>query len=139
MHEADQVFHLYGPKRDGGLTEGLYFYKFPFLMLNLYEWGSSIATVEPLAAGRMRHVNWYFFTDVSSERAEANRESAEWSARIVSEDIDMVLGVQRNLNAGVYTNGILSPQREHAVAAFQAMVRTALAGTPQAALPRAAP
>ncbi len=139
VHEADQFFHLYGPKRDGGLTEGLYFYKFPFLMFNFYEWGSSIATVEPLAAGRMRHVNWYFFTDVSPERAAANRESAEWSAQIVSEDIDMVLGVQRNLNAGVYTNGILSPQREQAVAAFQQLVRTALAGTPEAAHLRTTP
>ncbi|HEX7390160.1 MAG TPA: SRPBCC family protein, partial [Acidiphilium sp.] len=138
VHDADQFFHLYGPKREGGMTEGLYFYKFPFLMFNFYEWGSSIATVEPLAAGRMRHVNWYFFTDISPERAEANRESAEWSAQIVSEDIDMVLGVQRNLNVGVYKHGLLSPQREEAVAAFQAMERSALAGAPEAGLLEAA-
>ena len=37
-------------------------------MLNLYDWGSSIATVEPLGAGRIKHINWYFFTDVSPER-----------------------------------------------------------------------
>ncbi|MHB1302022.1 MAG: aromatic ring-hydroxylating oxygenase subunit alpha [Acidiphilium sp.] len=139
VHDDDQFFHLYGPKRDGGLTEGLYFYKFPFLMLNFYEWGSSIATVEPLGPGRMRHVNWYLFTDIRPEREAANRESAEWSAQIVSEDIDMVLGVQRNLNSGVYRHGVLSPQREHAVAAFQQMVRAALAGTPEAVYLRVTP
>jgi phenylpropionate dioxygenase-like ring-hydroxylating dioxygenase large terminal subunit len=133
VHDDERFFHLYGPKRDGGMTEGLYFYKFPFLMLNLYEWGSSIATVEPLGPGRMRHINWYFFTDISAARAEANRQSAEWSAQIVAEDIDMVVGVQRNLNTGIYRQGLLSPEREEAVAAFQGMVRDALAGSPVAA------
>ena len=45
---------------------------FPFLMLNFYQWGSSIATLEPLGAGRVRHVNWYLFSDISPERAEEN-------------------------------------------------------------------
>ena len=47
----EKFFHLHAPKRDGGLTRGLYFYRFPFLMLNLYDWGSSIATIEPLGPG----------------------------------------------------------------------------------------
>ncbi len=125
-YARDGVFHLHAPKRDGGLTRGLYFYRFPYLMLNLYDWGSSIATVEPLGPGRIRHVNWYLFTDVSPAKAEENRRSAEWSAQIVSEDIDMVLGVQRNLNAGIYDHGLLSPRYEGAVQAFQTMVRGAL-------------
>lgn len=101
VHFAQKFFHLHAPKRDGGLTRGLYFYRFPYLMLNLYDWGSSIATVEPLVPGRIRHINWYLFADVSPEKAEENRRSAEWSAEIVSEDIGIILGVQRNLNAGV--------------------------------------
>ena len=78
-HPEHGLFHLYGPKRDGSATDGLYFYRFPFLMLNLYQWGSSIATLEPLGAGRVRHVNWYLFSDISPERADENRRSAEWS------------------------------------------------------------
>ena len=124
--DAGGLFHLYGPKRAGGMTEGLYFYRFPYLMLNLYEWGSSIATVEPLGAGRMRHVNWYLFADTSPEKAEANRASAEWSAQIVAEDIAMCLTVQRNLESGVYERGVLSPSKEHAVRGFQDMVRRGL-------------
>ena len=95
-------------------------------MLNLYDWGSSIATIEPLGPGRIRHINWYFFTDVSPEKAEENRKSAEWSAQIVTEDLDIITGVQRNLNAGVYERGPLSPKYEAAVKGFQDMVRDEL-------------
>jgi choline monooxygenase len=126
-YAKEQFFHLHAPKREGGLTRGLYFYRFPFLMLNLYDWGSSIATVEPLGPGRIRHINWYFFTDVSPEKEEENRQSAEWSAQIVTEDLDIITGVQRNLNAGIYTRGPLSPKYEYAVKAFQDMVRDELA------------
>jgi choline monooxygenase len=128
VHAADQFFHLHAPKREGGLTRGLYFYRFPYLMLNLYDWGSSIATVEPLGPGRIRHINWYLFTDISPEKAEENHRSADWSAQIVTEDLEIVAGVQRNLNAGVYEAGILSPRHEHAVLAFQDMVRAGLGG-----------
>jgi choline monooxygenase len=123
VHEDAGMFHLHAPKRDGGLTRGVYFYRFPFLMLNLYDWGSSIATIEPLGPGRLRHINWYFFTDVSPEKAEENRQSIAWSAQIVSEDLDIITGVQRNLNAGIYQRGPLSPKHEHAVLGFQNMVR----------------
>ena len=105
IYEHEKFFHLHAPRRDGGLTRGLYFYRFPCLMLNLYDWGSSIATIEPLGPGRIEHINWYFFTDVSPEKAEENRQSAEWSAQIVTEDLDIITGVQRNLNAGVYDRG----------------------------------
>ncbi|MBW0004779.1 MAG: aromatic ring-hydroxylating dioxygenase subunit alpha [Hyphomicrobiales bacterium] len=126
VHREGGFFHLYAPRRKGGLTRGLYFYRFPYLMLNLYDWGSSIATIEPLGAGRIRHINWYFFQDVSPEKADENKRSADWSAQIVTEDLAILLGVQRNLNAGVYDRGPLSPKYEHAVKAFQRMVRDAL-------------
>ncbi len=130
VHRKDWFFHLYAPKREGGLTRGLYFYRFPYLMLNLYDWGSSIATVEPLGPGRMRHINWYLFNDIAPEKAEENRRSAEWSAQIVTEDLAMVETVQRNLNAGIYTQGPLSPRWEHAVAALQDMVRESTNNAP---------
>ena len=66
------------------------------------------------------------FQDVSPERAKANQQSADWSAEIVTEDFSILRGVQRNLDAGVYTQGPLSPRHEHAVLAFQQMVRNSL-------------
>ena len=138
VYQDDGLFHLYAPKRDGGLTQGFYFYRFPCLMLSLYEWGSSIATVEPLGPGRVRHINWYLFADTSPERAEANHRSADWSAQIVAEDLAMLVGVQRNLEAGVYDTGVLSPRYEHAVLAFQDMVRHGLGEGPEPAMRLAA-
>ncbi len=126
VYERERFFHLHAPRREGGFTRGLYFYRFPTLMLNLYDWGSSIATVEPLGPGRIEHINWYFFADVSPERTDENRRSAEWSAQIVTEDLDIITGVQRNLNAGIYERGPLSPKYEGAVKAFQSMVREEL-------------
>jgi choline monooxygenase len=126
VYEDQWFFHLHAPKREGGLTRGLYFYRFPYLMMSFYDWGSSLATIEPLGPGRIRHINWYMFQDVSPEHAEANRQSADWSAEIVTEDFNIVRGVQRNLEAGVYVQGPLSPRHEHAVLAFQQMVRNSL-------------
>jgi choline monooxygenase len=40
----------------------------------------------------------------------------------------MTVGVQRNLNTGIYDRGLLSPRQERAVQAFQDMVRAALPG-----------
>ena len=40
--------------------------------------------------------------------------------------LDIITGVQRNLNAGVYERGPLSPKYEAAVKAFQDMVRDEL-------------
>ncbi|HWK44746.1 MAG TPA: aromatic ring-hydroxylating dioxygenase subunit alpha [Stellaceae bacterium] len=128
VHTEDGFFHLHAPRREGGLTRGLYFYRFPYLMLNLYDWGSSIATIEPIGPGRLRHINWYFFQDVSPERAAENRRSVEWSAQIVTEDLAIIAGVQRNLTTGIYERGILSPRHEHAVLGFQHMVVAALDG-----------
>ncbi|SNB79406.1 Rieske 2Fe-2S family protein/choline monooxygenase [Arboricoccus pini] len=130
VHQEQKFFHLHAPRREGGLTRGLYFYRFPFLMLNLYDWGSSIATIEPLGPGRIRHINWYFFNDVSPAKAQENRRSAEWSAQIITEDLDIITGVQANLNAGIYERGPLSPRYEASVKAFQAMVMDELEPKP---------
>ena len=67
-----------------------------------------------------------FFQDISPGKAQENQRSADWSAQIVTEDFDMLVGVQRNLNAGVYQRGPLSPKYEHAVKGFEDMVREAL-------------
>ncbi len=130
VHADQWFFHLHAPRREGGLTRGLYFYRFPYLMMSFYDWGSSLATIEPIGPGHVRHINWYLFQDVSPERAEQNTRSADWSARIVTEDFAVIRDVQRNLARGVYERGPLSPRHEHAVIAFQQMVRNSLEAPP---------
>lgn len=127
VDDRHEYFHLYGPRRDGGLTQGLYFYRFPVLMLNLYDWGASIATIDALGPGRMRHTNWYLFEDLSPDGKAERDRIADWAVEIVSEDIAIVTGVQRNLNTGVYDRGRLSPKHEHGLKGFHDMVRRGIA------------
>ena len=46
---------------------------------------------------------------------------------ILDEDRVICEAVQRNLEAGVYDTGVLSPRHEHGVAAFQRWLRESLA------------
>lgn len=128
VHDEHKFFHLHAPGRSETDTRGFYIYRFPFLMLNLYDWGSSIATVEPIGAGKLKHINWYFFEDISPEKAEENQRSAEWSAQIITEDLDVIVTVQKNLNAGIYHQGALSKSQEYSVIAFDKMCEEALQG-----------
>jgi phenylpropionate dioxygenase-like ring-hydroxylating dioxygenase large terminal subunit len=122
----EKFFHLHAPGRNPGDTQGCYLYRFPFLMLNLYDWGSSIATVEPLGPGRIKHINWYFFEDVSPEKAEENFATTEWSAQIITEDLEVITTVQKNINAGTFKQSPLSKSEEYAVIAFDRMCDEAL-------------
>ncbi|QDL91837.1 aromatic ring-hydroxylating dioxygenase subunit alpha [Paroceanicella profunda] len=126
VYDRDKFFHLHAPARNPDATQGTYLYRFPFLMLNLYDWGSSIATVEPLGPGRIRHINWYFFEDISPEREAENRRSADWSAEIITEDLEVITAVQRNMNAGIFQQAPLSRAEEYAVIAFDRMCEDAL-------------
>ncbi|MBB3772183.1 phenylpropionate dioxygenase-like ring-hydroxylating dioxygenase large terminal subunit [Angulomicrobium tetraedrale] len=121
-----KYFHLQAPGRSMDDTQGCYLYRFPFLMLNLYDWGSSIATVEPLGPGKLKHINWYFFEDISPEKAEENQKTADWSAQIITEDLEVITKVQKNINGGVFPRAPLSKSEEYAVIAFDRMCEDAL-------------
>jgi choline monooxygenase len=49
----------------------------------------------------------------------------EASDRVTAQDLAVCEEVQRNLMAGVYTGGVLSPKHEHGVAWFQARLAEA--------------
>jgi choline monooxygenase len=119
----EQLFIIDAARREGGLTGGLWFYKYPTTMFNLYEWGMSIARVDPLSVDTLAIENWYFFADTSAEREAANAENARWSRAIIEEDLVICEGVQRNLSIGMYTQGRLSPNHEEPVFGFQNMIR----------------
>ena len=126
-HPEHGLFHLYGPKRDGGMTDGLYFYRFPFLMLNLYQWGSSIATVEPWGRGVCA-----ISTGISFRYQPGEGRGESPLGRMVGADHHRGSGDHHRCAAqpqtGIYDRGILSPRQERAVKAFQDMVRAALPG-----------
>ena len=107
----------------GGGTSGLWLWKFPGLFLNIYDWGMSIVRLEPLDHARSQLVYWYLFADDSPATAAKRDEMMRWSLTIVDEDKKICREVQRNLDAGVYATGRLSPVLETGVIQFQDWVR----------------
>ncbi|MBM3549735.1 MAG: Rieske 2Fe-2S domain-containing protein [Alphaproteobacteria bacterium] len=114
----------------GGGTSGLWLWKFPGLLLNIYDWGMRIVRLEPLDHARSQLVYWYMFTDDSPATRTKRDDMMNWSLTIVQEDKQICREVQRNLDAGIYDRGRLSPVLETGVIQFQDWVRARLATGP---------
>jgi choline monooxygenase len=72
-------------------------------------------------------VRYHYFFAPDADPAEVT-ESMRVSARLMAEDKAICEAVQRNLEAGVYRDGWLSPRHENGVAYFQRLVREAVGG-----------
>ncbi len=112
------------PTRDGSVTNGAWLWRFPGLALNFYDRGMSLESYWP-EGPTTTLVSYTFFFDasVSPEECEAAVTS---STAVLDEDRIICESVQRNLAAGVYERGILSPRYEAGVALVQSEVRRAL-------------
>ncbi len=117
------VFH-YAPPRDGAPVSGLWGWMWPCLGVNVYPHGLMMERMWPLDHARTRLDYLYFFPD---DLPESERNAAMASSEVTTaEDIALTEAVQRNLDAGVYEQGRLSPRHEDAVALFQRLVTQAV-------------
>lgn len=98
-----------------GPQAGLWGWLWPNLAVNVYRAGAMIERMAPDGPGRTR-LDYLFL----GEGGEAGLEAAlEASDRLTGEDSAICEAVQRNLSAGVYDTGVLSPRHEAGVAWFQ--------------------
>jgi choline monooxygenase len=111
------------PTRDGAVNSGSWFWRFPNIALNVYADGLNVERFMPVGPGTTRIVNSYFFADVSQARID---EITAMSRVTMAEDVAICEAVQRNLDAGAYDVGRLSPRHEGGVFYFQERVRAAL-------------
>jgi choline monooxygenase len=112
------------PARDGSATAGAWLWRFPNLALNLYPDGMNVERFWPDGTGRtVVDYTYCFAPDTDPGEQDA---SVKLSLELLDEDRRIVEAVQRNLRAGSYDTGALSPRHEGAVAAFQALVRCAV-------------
>ena len=109
------------PTRQGAVNAGLWIWCWPNLALNVYPGGMNIERFVPLSPTTTRVSYSYFFAGAAHEAVVA------MSTTVLEEDRRICEAVQRNLEAGVYTAGVLSPRHERGVDAFQGWVRSALA------------
>jgi choline monooxygenase len=112
------------PARDGAANLGRWLWRWPNLALNLYPDGMNVERILPLGPDRTRVTYSYFFAAVDEEAVE---HAMAVSNRTLAEDREICEAVQRNLDAGVYDSGVLSPKHEAGVAHFHDLVRRAAA------------
>src|SRR5690242_19116955 len=122
--EDSVAFHR-APPSDGAPVAGLWALLWPALAVNVYTNGVMMERICPIGHAQTRLDYMYFFAEGVSQvdiaRAVASSEVT------TDEDVMITEAVQRNLDAGVYDVGRLSPRHEGAVAWFQKQVREALA------------
>jgi choline monooxygenase len=102
---------------------GLWFYRFPGFQATLSDQAFKAERIEPDGVGRLRSTSWQWFHGLDESR---RADAFAWSRSIVEEDLAVCETVQRNLEAGFYRAGVLSPKQERHTAIFQSLVREAL-------------
>jgi choline monooxygenase len=113
------VFH-HAPAREGAPVAGLWGWVWPCLGINVYPHGLMMERIWPMDHAHTRLDYLYFFPE---HLPEAEKEGAMASSEVTTgEDIAITEAVQRNLDAGIYDHGRLSPKHEGAVALFQKTV-----------------
>ena len=122
----DVTYHASGGDntRDG---KGFWVYKFPGLLLHFSEFAFNVETVIPVSVNQIELLRWFWVdTDGARQRDINPEEMCDSSEQVMREDLEICSLVQRNLNAGVYQSGHLSPREEVGTIYFQELVRRAL-------------
>jgi choline monooxygenase len=102
----------------------LWIWRYPNLAINVYAEGMDVERFLPAGPDGTIIVYDYFFAD--PDAAEANAAIEHMSVEVLDEDRAICEEVQRNLEAGVYEAGVLSPRHENGVAAFHEWLRASL-------------
>jgi choline monooxygenase len=111
------------PARNGASNAGRWLWRWPNVALNVFTNGMNVERILPLAHDRTRVVYTYFFVDADDAAVDAAMAVA---VTTLAEDRAICEAVQRNLDAGVYDTGRLSPKHEAGVLQFHDLVRRAV-------------
>ena len=98
-----------------GTNDGLWAWLWPNLAFNVYRYGLMVEHMRPLGHDRTR-LDYLFFYDPETADLDAILAASD---ELAFEDKSICEAVQRNLDAGVYETGVLSPRHEDGVAWFQ--------------------
>jgi choline monooxygenase len=116
-HHAPRRDHAYGARDDGR-----WLFRWPNLALNVYGDSMNVEVIIPTGPQTCTVVYNHFFRDPDAPDVS---DVIAFSDLVMKQDRWMVEAVQRNLAAGVYDVGRLSPRHEVALAQFQTLVREA--------------
>jgi choline monooxygenase len=123
---GDRYCRHSAPRRDGAATaNGRWLFRWPNLAMNVYGDSMNVEVVVPTGPQSCSVLYNHFFVD---RHAPDVADVIALSDLVMEEDRRMVEVVQRNLAAGSYDTGRLSPRHEHGLAQFQDLVRAARGG-----------
>src|SRR5215217_1615248 len=105
-----------------GVNDGLWAWMWPNLAFNVYRHGLMVEHMQPVGHDRTR-LDYLYFYDPGIADMDAVRAASD---TLTHEDKVICEAVQKNLNAGVYDWGVLSPKHETAVGWFQERVAAAV-------------
>lgn len=107
--------------RDGAAVAGLWAWAWPCLGINVYADGILMERMWPVSHNRTRLD--YLFLFPKGTPADRIAGNIEASAITTREDVMICEEVQKNLDAGIYDTGRLSPKHEGGLAWFQDRIR----------------
>ena len=109
-----------------GGGEGLYYFVFPNLMLNVVPGRLQLNVVEPRGPDRCRVLFRYYYDDLEGPLARERVESdVTFSDQVQQEDAEICERVQRGLSSRAYDRGRFSVRFEEGVYHFQQLLKQA--------------
>jgi choline monooxygenase len=114
--------------RADGAYQGLFLWRWPNNTIGIYGGGFNICRILPVAPRQTRLTFDFYFEPEAGLDDKAKEQASATTCAVVEEDFPMCEMVQRNLEAGVYESGPLSPKHEQGVAYFHRLVREATGG-----------
>lgn len=112
------------PERaDSAQNSGLWVWLWPNVAINIYKNGMNLEIVMPTGPETTELRYCYLFNNVDESARADNQRAIDLSMLVTQEDIDICEIVQKNLSAGVYETGELSPRHENGVVYFHDLVR----------------
>ena len=123
VHVHDRWFEHTADMRDGSPAAGVWLWRFPNLALNVYPDGMNVERFTPIDATTTR-IDYLFCFRPGCVDEEAMKLSND----LLVEDAAIAEAVQRNLEAGIYDTGVLSPRHEGGLELLQRLVRAAVDG-----------
>ncbi len=123
-----EVIFGHAPARDASIYGGVWAWLWPNLAINVYRHGYMVERMTATGPAETRLDYFYFFDPAQTGALPA---MFEFSDLVTAQDLQVCEEVQRNLEAGIYRGGVLSPKHEAGVAWFQDRIAGAL-GLPRA-------
>jgi choline monooxygenase len=120
------VVVMKAPQRQSSIYGGVWLWAYPNMTLSVYPDGMNTSRILPVDRQKSRLIYHFYFRDTGAEQAEARARTIETNCQIVREDFGICEIAQRNLEAGAFSRGPLSPKQEAGVRYFHDRLRGSL-------------